>query len=155
MWWPMPIIPALRRLRQEDHKFKANLGYIWLPGQPGIYSEILSQQKTTTIKKNHSHVFLTTGSILRYLLLSNFIIEWTSQSTNTDLEGWTSQRTNTGLDGNYQSFNMASWYNHGMVNLRCMRLLPSYHGILLCSKLILISRRNILQNNKKSSIVTT
>jgi hypothetical protein len=28
MWWPMPIIPALRRLRQEDHKFKANLGYI-------------------------------------------------------------------------------------------------------------------------------
>jgi hypothetical protein len=24
----MPIIPALRRLRQEDHKFEASLGYI-------------------------------------------------------------------------------------------------------------------------------
>jgi hypothetical protein len=24
----MPIIPAFRRLREEDHKFKANLGYI-------------------------------------------------------------------------------------------------------------------------------
>jgi hypothetical protein len=24
----MPIIPALRRLRQEDHKFEATIGYI-------------------------------------------------------------------------------------------------------------------------------
>jgi hypothetical protein len=24
----MPVIPRLRRLRQEDHEFKANLGYI-------------------------------------------------------------------------------------------------------------------------------
>jgi hypothetical protein len=24
----MPAVPALRRLRQEDHKFKASLGYI-------------------------------------------------------------------------------------------------------------------------------
>jgi hypothetical protein len=24
----MPVIPALRRLRQEEHKFKASLGYI-------------------------------------------------------------------------------------------------------------------------------
>jgi hypothetical protein len=26
--WHIPIIPALRRLMQEDSKFKANLGYI-------------------------------------------------------------------------------------------------------------------------------
>jgi hypothetical protein len=26
-WWHRPEIPALRRLRQEDPKFKANLGY--------------------------------------------------------------------------------------------------------------------------------
>jgi hypothetical protein len=24
----MPLIPALRRLRQEDHKFEASVGYI-------------------------------------------------------------------------------------------------------------------------------
>jgi hypothetical protein len=27
-WWHMPIIPALGRLKQEDHKFEASLGYI-------------------------------------------------------------------------------------------------------------------------------
>jgi hypothetical protein len=26
--WHMPVIPTLGRLRQEDHKFKASLGYI-------------------------------------------------------------------------------------------------------------------------------
>lgn len=31
-WWLMPIIPALKRLRQEDcHKFKVKLGYIVRP----------------------------------------------------------------------------------------------------------------------------
>jgi hypothetical protein len=27
-WWCMPVIPAFRRLRQEDDEFKASLGYI-------------------------------------------------------------------------------------------------------------------------------
>jgi hypothetical protein len=27
MWWCMPIISALGRLSQEDHKFKASSGY--------------------------------------------------------------------------------------------------------------------------------
>jgi hypothetical protein len=27
-WWYIPIIPALRRLRQEDCEFKTSLGYI-------------------------------------------------------------------------------------------------------------------------------
>jgi hypothetical protein len=26
--WCLPVIPALRRLRQEDHEFLASLGYI-------------------------------------------------------------------------------------------------------------------------------
>jgi hypothetical protein len=28
MWWCMPIIPALRMLKQEDHKSTVSLGYI-------------------------------------------------------------------------------------------------------------------------------
>jgi hypothetical protein len=31
VWWYTHIIPALGRWRQEDHKFKANLGYIVRP----------------------------------------------------------------------------------------------------------------------------
>jgi hypothetical protein len=34
----MPVIPALRKLRQEDQKFVANLGYVVRPG--------LAQKKT-------------------------------------------------------------------------------------------------------------
>jgi hypothetical protein len=30
-WWDTPVIPALRRLRQEDHKFEVNLDYIARP----------------------------------------------------------------------------------------------------------------------------
>jgi hypothetical protein len=28
MWWHTPAIPALKRLKQENHKFKASLGCI-------------------------------------------------------------------------------------------------------------------------------
>jgi hypothetical protein len=28
VWWCMPVIPALRRWRQEDHELKASLHYI-------------------------------------------------------------------------------------------------------------------------------
>jgi hypothetical protein len=30
-WWWMPIITALGRLRQKDHEFQANLGYMLRP----------------------------------------------------------------------------------------------------------------------------
>jgi hypothetical protein len=28
VWWLTPVIPALGKLRQEDYKFEASLGYI-------------------------------------------------------------------------------------------------------------------------------
>jgi hypothetical protein len=31
LFWPMPIIPALGKLRQEDLKLEDNLGYIARP----------------------------------------------------------------------------------------------------------------------------
>jgi hypothetical protein len=31
-WWHTPVILALRRLRQEDHRLKAGLGYTVIPG---------------------------------------------------------------------------------------------------------------------------
>jgi hypothetical protein len=31
MWWYTPVIPALRRMRQEDYQLKASLGYIDRP----------------------------------------------------------------------------------------------------------------------------
>jgi hypothetical protein len=27
VWWCISVVPVLGRLRQEDHKFKASLGY--------------------------------------------------------------------------------------------------------------------------------
>jgi hypothetical protein len=30
-WWPMPIIPVLERLKQEDCEFKGSLGYMMSP----------------------------------------------------------------------------------------------------------------------------
>jgi hypothetical protein len=30
-WWCTPVIPALRRLRQEDHEFEASLDYTVRP----------------------------------------------------------------------------------------------------------------------------
>jgi hypothetical protein len=28
VWWVTPVIPALRRLRQEDPEFESSLGYV-------------------------------------------------------------------------------------------------------------------------------
>jgi hypothetical protein len=45
-WWCTPIIPALGRQRQEDHKFKASLNYIVSWGQPQPHGETLSQTQS-------------------------------------------------------------------------------------------------------------
>jgi hypothetical protein len=31
VWWYTPVIPALGKLRKEDHEFEASLGYIAKP----------------------------------------------------------------------------------------------------------------------------
>jgi hypothetical protein len=40
-WWYMSVIPALKRLRQEDQRFKAILDYIASLRPTGIHSKIL------------------------------------------------------------------------------------------------------------------
>jgi hypothetical protein len=42
VWWGIPIIPALGKLRQEDH-----------PGQSGLYRHTLSQ-----IKKKKKYIYI-------------------------------------------------------------------------------------------------
>jgi hypothetical protein len=43
-WWCMSIIPALGRLRQEDHKFKVSLGYIGSPSLKKKKKSVLSNR---------------------------------------------------------------------------------------------------------------
>jgi hypothetical protein len=41
----MPVNLALRRQRQEDHEFKANLDYIASSIKPELHNETLSQKQ--------------------------------------------------------------------------------------------------------------
>jgi hypothetical protein len=43
VWWYTPVIPALRRLEQEDQEFKASLGYPE-SSRPGQQSKTLPQK---------------------------------------------------------------------------------------------------------------
>jgi hypothetical protein len=47
----MTIIPALRKLRQENCEFEASLSYT-VPGQPGPHSKTLPQQNNNKCKTN-------------------------------------------------------------------------------------------------------
>jgi hypothetical protein len=56
-WWGMPVIPALGKLRQEDLKFQANLGYTkkskqktQIKGQKNIANKILKYYPLTYMK---------------------------------------------------------------------------------------------------------
>jgi hypothetical protein len=67
----MSVIPALRRLRQEDHKFKTSFNYIWSSRPAWTTYETLLQKKrknviplTIALKKHththtHKHINLT------------------------------------------------------------------------------------------------
>jgi hypothetical protein len=39
-WWHTPVIPALRRLRQEDHEFEASQSYMvgGIPSQNTLHN---------------------------------------------------------------------------------------------------------------------
>jgi hypothetical protein len=65
-WWLMPVIPALGRLRQEDHEFKASLGYL------EILRETLSQ------KKKKKSVFLLKKAGKFSLLLGKYHSDYIS-----------------------------------------------------------------------------
>jgi hypothetical protein len=42
VWWLMAVIPAVKRLWQEDHEFKASLGYIARPCLKQIFKTLYS-----------------------------------------------------------------------------------------------------------------
>jgi hypothetical protein len=44
-WWYMPVMPAFGRLRQEDHKLEATLGYI---ARPCLKTKQQNNKKTYT-----------------------------------------------------------------------------------------------------------
>lgn len=50
--WHIPVIPAVRRVRQVDCcEFEASLDYVLL-GKPGLQSETLSQKQKSNKQKN-------------------------------------------------------------------------------------------------------
>jgi hypothetical protein len=53
----MPVIPVLRRLRQEDHKFEVSLGYkvSSRPVSSGLYSKALFQKNKQQQKTLYFH----------------------------------------------------------------------------------------------------
>jgi hypothetical protein len=64
-WWYMPIIPAFRRLREEDCKFKASLDYIGRHGSKTKAKIKNKQQKA----KGESRIWesLLTLSVFHHL----------------------------------------------------------------------------------------
>jgi hypothetical protein len=48
MWERLPVIPVLRRLRQEDHKLEASLGY---PERTYLKRYKIKQNKETRIQE--------------------------------------------------------------------------------------------------------
>jgi hypothetical protein len=52
MWWFRPVIPAFGRQRQENHEFKAGLGYI---ARPCIKK---NQQENISNKANIKRLYL-------------------------------------------------------------------------------------------------
>jgi hypothetical protein len=59
-WWCMPIIPALRRVRKEDHKFEASLSYI-------------ASSKKISYKKSLLFIFQSKGLILKAHLMKRHL----------------------------------------------------------------------------------
>jgi hypothetical protein len=60
----MPVIPALGRLKQKDHKFEVSLGYI-------VRLSLIQNRKTQN-KTKHTHTQTLNTSTLPNAILSDF-----------------------------------------------------------------------------------
>jgi hypothetical protein len=54
VWWYMSVIPALGRLRQEDHEFSVSLDYIVRPGLKNQKKKVSFSHLVPQIKHNPS-----------------------------------------------------------------------------------------------------
>jgi hypothetical protein len=61
----MCVIPVLRRQRQEDYEFKANLGSHRVPGQPSIHNKNVTKKNFKGNKENVEYEY--------YLVFKNSI----------------------------------------------------------------------------------
>jgi hypothetical protein len=67
-WWHTPEIPALEKVSQENHKFKASLGYITCDSLCYIAETVYKQQQ-----QQHTHTHTHKDLLNKYGVIRNTI----------------------------------------------------------------------------------